>query len=450
MKIFAKTALAALVAAVAAYGGAQVLGHLRSEPGDSMPASSADQIRRGEYTARLADCIACHTAPGGKPYAGGLAMQTPLGAIYSTNITPDEETGIGRYSYAQFKNAVQHGIRADGAPLYPAMPYPSYAVMPEEDIQAMYAYFMHGVKAEKQANAAATLPPVLNWRWPLAYWQALFAPKRTFVPDSRYDVKINRGKYLVEGPGHCGACHTPRGIAYQEKTLSDDGKHFLSGALIDGWRAKSLRGEARGLASWSEDELTDFLGSGRTDKSAAFGAMADVVEHSTQYWRDEDLRAMAGYLKTLSPTPGRETALPPSTDSTTAMLKSGNYTRRGALLYAEHCMVCHRADGNGMPRIFPALNGNSAVYANNAQSVIQVTLEGGRMPHNQKDTMAFSMPAFKHLTDADIAEVVNFIRNGWHNQAPEIDSRDVAEIRRFVNNKAPNVVPQAASGENHE
>lgn len=450
MRIFTKTALSMAVLLVIIYGGAKWLAHARTDQTDIQLSADPVKVERGEYAARLADCFACHTAPGGQPYAGGLAMQTPLGAVYSTNITPDKETGIGNYSYAQFKSAVQHGIRADGSPLYPAMPYPSYTLMPDEDIQAMYAYFMHGVKPVKQANADSTLPPVLNWRWPLAYWQAAFAPKREFVPDSRFDAQTNHGKYLVEGPGHCGACHTPRGIAYQEKALSDDGKHFLSGAVIDGWRAKSLRGEARGLGSWTQAELAEFFASGRTERSAAFGAMAEVVEHSTQYWSDSDLQAMSGYLKTLSPTPGKETELPKREDTTTAMLRSGEYANRGALLYAEHCMVCHRADGNGMPRIFPALNNNSAVYANNAQSVIQVTLEGGRTPHSKHDVMAFSMPGFKHLTDSDIADVVNFVRNGWHNQAPEISSRDVAEIRHFVNRKAPNIVPQAASGAHHE
>lgn len=450
MKPFTKTALAVAVLFGMAYGGAEWLTYSRAVPAQA--AVSADQtlIKRGEYVARLSDCFACHTAPKGKPYAGGLAMQTPLGAVYSTNITPDKATGIGSYSYQQFKNAVQHGIRSDGTPLYPAMPYPSYVIMSEADIQAMYAYFMHGVKPVSQQNAHSTLPPVLNWRWPLAYWQALFAPQRRFQADSRYDEHINRGKYLVEGPGHCGACHTPRGIAYQEKVLSDDDSYFLSGAVIDGWRAKSLRGEARGLASWSEDELVDFFASGRTDTSAAFGAMADVVEHSTQYWTDGDLKALSGYLKTLSPAQGKEVELPKREDVTTAMLRSGKYSSRGALLYAEHCIVCHRADGNGVPRVFPALNNNSAVYANNAQSVIQITLEGGRMPQSKHDLMAFSMPGFRYLSDQDIADVANFVRNGWQNQAPEISKADVAEIRRFIRNKAPNIVPQAASGEHHE
>ncbi|QEY25342.1 c-type cytochrome [Neisseria zalophi] len=450
MKTVSKTVLAAAILLGLAYGGSELLTRQRHETGQATVKINAEQIRRGEYIAALSDCFACHTAPKGRAYAGGLAMQTPLGAIYSTNITPDKETGIGSYTYNQFKAAVQHGIRSDGTPLYPAMPYASYAVMPDDDIQALYAYFMQGVESVKQKNAGSTIPPVLNWRWPLAYWQAMFAPKRSFEPDGRYNIQLNRGKYLVEGPGHCGACHTPRGIAYQEKALSEDGKYFLNGAVIDGWRAKSLRGDARGLASWHTKEIADFLATGRTERSAAFGAMADVVEHSTRYWLPEDIQAISAYLKTLSPTPGKVTALPAKVDKTTAMLQSGQYVGRGALLYAEHCQVCHRADGNGVERIFPALNKNSAVYAGYPQSVIQITLEGGRMPENGHDVMAFSMPGFKNLSDEDIAEVVNFVRNGWTNQAPETNSKEVAEIRAFVNGKAQNFVPNTASGAHHE
>lgn len=450
MNTFSKTVLLAVVLLGGAYGGSKWLTRQHGEAGQTAVEFNEETIRRGEYVARLSDCFACHTAPSGQPYAGGLAMQTPLGAIYSTNITPDKETGIGSYNYAQFKAAVQHGIRADGTPLYPAMPYVSYAIMPDDEIQALYAYFMKGVQPVKQENAASTIPPVLNWRWPLAYWQAWFAPQRDFVADKRYNAQINRGKYLVEGPGHCGACHTPRGVAYQEKALSEDGQHFLSGAVIDGWRAKSLRGDARGLASWKAEELADFFASGRTERSAAFGAMAEVVEHSTRYWLPEDIQAMAAYLKTLSPAPHQEAKLPAKQDTTTAMLRSGKYSSRGALLYAEHCMACHRADGNGVARIFPALNQNSAVYSKHPQSVIQVTLEGGRTPGSQHDAMTFSMPAFKHLSDEDITDLVNFVRNSWSNQAPEVSRKEVTEIRDFVNGKAPNFVPQAAAGAHHE
>lgn len=430
---------ATIVAVATAYGGSQWIMSSRQQSVQSPSPSNAEVLARGRYVAQSADCFACHSVPGGKAYAGGLAMQTPVGAIYSTNITPDPETGIGRYSLQQFNNAVKHGVRGDGAPLYPAMPYPSYTIMPDGDIAAMYAYFMQEVTPIKQANQAPTMPKLMAMRWPVAYWQALFAPARAFTPNPKWDGQTNRGAYLVEGPGHCGACHTPRGaVGYQEKALSlADNDHFLSGAVVDGWRAKSLRGEENGLGTWSEAEIALFLKTGRTDTSAAFGAMADVVEHSMQHMSDTDLHGIARYLKALPPVTGRLATRPRQTDTTTQALLDGSDVSRGAMLYTENCVACHRADGKGVARIFPALDGNSAVFANNAQSVIQITLEGGRMPHTPADTMAYTMPAFKQLSDADVATVVNFVRTSWSNNAATVRTEDVTDMRHFLQQKSP-------------
>ncbi len=437
-KIYFTLSALAVIGVVAAYGGSHALMSARQQTIEPKLTASADVVQRGQYVAQSSDCFACHSVPGGAPYAGGLAMQTPVGAIYSTNITPDVETGIGGYSLAQFANAVKHGVRQDGAPLYPAMPYPSYTIMPDEDVEAMYAYFMTEVKPVKQENQASTLPTVMSMRWPVAYWQALFAPSREFKPHSEWDAQTKRGAYLVEGPGHCGACHTPRGVAYQEKAMSmADNDSFLSGAVVDGWRAKSLRGEGNGLGEWSEADITQFLQTGRTDKIIAFGAMADVVEHSTQHMTTEDLGAMAKYLKSLPATSGRPLERSTQEDKTTQALLDGTDTSRGALLYTENCIVCHRADGKGVPRIFPAMDDNSAVVANNAQSVIQVTLEGGRMADTPHDKMAFTMPAFNKLSDEDVKDIVNFVRTEWTNNAPRIETKDVTEIRRFLEKKSP-------------
>ncbi|MGO1246323.1 MAG: c-type cytochrome [Oceanisphaera sp.] len=435
-------------------GGAHLLSKQRavSDQGHAntqLNSNNTQLVQKGEYVARTADCVACHTAPGGQPFAGGLAMETPLGAIYSTNITPDKDTGIGQYSLADFKRAVQHGVTPDNRPLYPAMPYPSYAIMPDEDISAMYAYFMTGVNAVNQANGESTIPWPFNMRWPMSWWQLLFAPDRDFEPDTQLSALENRGAYLVEGPGHCGACHTPRGLAYQEKAMKMDGANsaFLSGAVIDGWRAKSLRGEARGLSSWSQDELEQFFATGRTDKVAAFGAMGDVIEHSTRYMSEADISAMSAYLKQLPPAKGKILAFEPKEDTTTAALQAGSDLSQGALLYVENCMVCHRADGLGIPRIFPALAENSAIFAKNPQSVIQVTLEGGKMPSNNKDVMDFAMPSFNHMSDDEVASVINFIRNGWTNQAPEVAASEVKHIRQFLAGKSPHL---AVAGDAHE
>ncbi len=437
MKRWHRNILVVVIGGLAlAFGLGQALPNLRTV-NTTMTVDITDPalIKRGEYVARTADCVACHSTLGGKAYAGGLPMLTPLGAIYSTNITPDRETGIGDYSFDDFLNATKHGVRQDKSALYPAMPYPSYGIMPDEDIAAMYAYFMSVVEPVRQFNKPSELPPVLNWRWPLAYWQALFAPERDFVAETQ-DPVLTRGQYLIEGPGHCGSCHTERGIGFQEVALSNaDSDRFLSGAVIDGWRAKSLRGEHRGLGTWSAADIVDFLKTGRTDTTAAFGAMAEVVEHSTQYMTDADLYAMAAYLKTLSPAPGEDVSLPAKQDLTTQKLLDGVYDSRGALLYVEYCLACHRADGKGVPRIFPALEGNSAVYSNEPHSVLQITLSGGRMPDTPHDRMAFSMPAFDTLADADIAEVVNYIRNSWTNQASEVTVEDVVAMRSFLSKK---------------
>lgn len=443
-----KAVVGLLVAAGLAIGGAQLLtANRKVDTAASVDIQDRRLIEAGAYIARTGDCVACHSVPGGKPFAGGLAMQTPVGTIYSSNISPDKQSGIGNYDYADFKNAVQFGIRKDGTPLYPAMPYPSYAIMPDADIQALYAYFMSQVEPVSQPSADSTIPWPLNMRWPMAWWQLLFASKRDFAAPAGADEKLVRGAYLVEGPGHCGACHTPRGLAYQEKALSlADGDAFLSGAVIDGWRAKSLRGEAQGLQSWSAEEIVMFLKTGRTDKVAAFGAMADVVEHSTRYFTDGDLASIAAYLKQLPPVAGKLAAFPPKADTTTAALRDGRYDSRGAVIYMEQCVVCHRADGQGMPRIFPALAGNSAVYAQNPQSIIQITLEGGKMPANETDAMAFAMPGFRHLSNQDVTDVINFIRTAWTNQAPPIADNDVAHIRDFLASKKPNIV----AGGKHE
>lgn len=455
-KIKKTVTLIAVLAAVG-IGGAVIGAHFLSQHRASsldtdvtVDLTSSDLIAKGAYIARTADCVACHTAPSGQPFAGGLAMETPLGAIYSTNITPDADTGIGHYELDDFIRAVKHGVTPDNRPLYPAMPYPSYVIVPDEDLTALYAFFMQSVPAVKQQNGESTIPWPFNMRWPMSWWQVLFASEREFVADANLSAEENRGAYLVEGPGHCGACHTPRGIAYQEKSLNlaaGPNSDFLSGAVIDGWRAKSLRSEARGLASWSQADLADFFATGRTDLVAAFGAMADVVEHSTRYMNESDIAAMAAYLKQLPPAKGKILEFEPKQDITTAALQAGTDHSQGALLYVENCMVCHRADGLGMPRIFPALAQNSAIYAKNAQSVIQVTLEGGKMPSNDVDVMDFAMPSFKHLTNDEMVAVINFIRNGWTNQAPDIAAKDVEHIRQFLAIKSPHL---AVAGDAHE
>ncbi|MCE0490257.1 cytochrome c [Pantoea sp. Mb-10] len=395
-------------------------------------------IKRGEYLARAGDCVACHSTADGKPFAGGLGMKTPIGTIYSTNITPDRATGIGDYSYDDFQKAVRHGVAKNGDTLYPAMPYPSYAVVSDDDMQALYAYFMHGVQPVSQANKESDIPWPLSMRWPLAIWRGIFAPDvKAFQPAAQEDATLARGRYLVEGLGHCGACHTPRSFTMQEKALNnDDGSDYLSGsnAPIDGWTANNLRGDNRdGLGRWSEDELRQFLRYGRNDRTAAFGGMTEVVQHSLQYLSDEDIAAIAKYLKSLGAKDPNQTAFTQD-DSVARALWKGDDRQPGASLYVDSCAACHKTDGSGYQRFYPALRGNPVVMADDPTSLIHIVLAGGSLPGVQGAPSAITMPAFGwRLNDSQVAEVVNFIRSSWGNSVKTpVTAKDVAKIRQDI------------------
>lgn len=415
------TALAAASLAIFAWTAAA-----RAEIDLAATKAGAALIEAGRKAAVAGDCVACHTAAGGKPYAGGLAMQTPFGTIYSTNITPDTTTGIGRYTYEEFAAALRKGVAKDGHHLYPAMPYPSYARVSEADMRALYAYFMEGVDAIDQPNRGTEIPWPLSMRWPLAVWNKMFVP--AIQPAS---AEAERGAYLVEGLGHCGSCHTPRGIGFQEKAMTDsDGPAFLAGGEIDGWFAKSLRGEkGPGLGDWSADELVDFMRTGRTDRTAAFGGMTEVVTHSTQSMDSADLQAIARYLKSLTPS-GQAIYTAKAGDSAFEELRRGDYQRRGAVLYAEFCQACHRSDGMGVPRIYPALAGNSAVLPANPASLIRVALAGGRMAVVEGGHIPFAMPGFSALSDQDVADILTFVRAAWGNNAPPVEAAQVGRARK--------------------
>lgn len=414
-----------------------------------------DLIKRGEYLARAGDCVACHTSKDGKAFAGGLPMETPIGTIYSTNITPDKATGIGSYSYDDFQKAVRHGIAKNGDTLYPAMPYPSYAVVSDEDMQALYAYFMHGVAPVAQQNKESDIPWPLSMRWPLSIWRTIFAPDvKAFQPKTGEDQELARGRYLVEGLGHCGACHTPRSVTMQEKALNDaKGSDYLAGsnASIDGWTASNLRGDNRdGLGRWSEDDLVQFLRTGRNNDTAAFGGMTDVVEHSLQYLNDNDIKAIARYLKSLGAKDPSQVGFQPD-DAVAQALWKGDDSKAGAAEYVDSCAACHRTDGRGYKRFFPALRGNPVVLADDATSLIHIVLSGSTLPGVQGAPTTVVMPGFGwRLNDQQVADVVNFIRTSWGNRAMKaVTAHDVAEVRKesFVANSQGDVdiekLPQA-------
>lgn len=401
----------------------------------SVSAAEVDQqalVKQGEYLARAGDCVACHTAKDGQPFAGGLPMETPIGVIYSTNITPDK-TGIGDYSFEDFDQAVRHGVAKDGSTLYPAMPFPSYARVSDADMQALYAYFMKGVAPVVRDNQDSDIPWPLSMRWPLSIWRWMFAPSlETPALATDSDPVISRGAYLVEGLGHCGACHTPRALTMQEKALSaSDGSAFLSGsAPLEGWIAKSLRGDHKdGLGSWSEEQLVQFLKTGRSDRSAVFGGMSDVVVHSMQYMSEADLTAIARYLKSLPANDPKDQ--PHSYDQQVAeALWKGDDSQPGAAVYIDNCAACHRTDGKGYTRVFPALAGNPVLQSADATSLIHIVLKGGTLPATHSAPSTFTMPPFAwRLSDQEVADVVNFIRGSWGNQASAVKAGDVAALR---------------------
>ncbi|MRT30533.1 cytochrome c [Herbaspirillum sp. CAH-3] len=406
------------------------------------PPPSAELIQRGEYVARQADCVACHSTPKSKPFAGGLEMATPLGAIYATNITPDRGSGIGDYSLAEFDRALRHGVARDGHRLYPAMPYPSYAKMSDEDVSALYAYFMHGVKPVVQANQESDIPWPLNMRWPLAFWNLALTSPHPYQPDPKQDALWNRGAYLVQGAGHCGSCHTPRGVAMNEKGL--DGGHplYLSGALLDGWYAPSLRGDVNtGIGRWSEAEVVQFLKTGRNQHAVVFGSMADAFNNSTQFLSDQDLQAIARYLKSLPGDPKRDGDPWKYDTGTTTALAAQRLDSPAARTYMAKCAACHAVDGRGRAPWIPPLAGAVSSLAKEDASAINVTLNGSVRVVADGVPDSYRMPPFRsQLTDAEIADVLSFIRSSWGNHGGAVKVDDVKTLRERTNPASSNPI----------
>ena len=399
---------------------------------------SPASIKHGQYLARMGDCIACHTDTGGQPFAGGLAMQTPMGRIFSTNITPDRQTGIGEYTYGQFERAVRRGVARSGETLYPAMPYPSYAKISDDDMKDLYAYFMQAVTPVRKQNRRSDIPWPLSLRWPLTYWRWFFAPAVNSYVLAPADDPLSRGAYIVETLGHCGACHTPRGFAMQEKAMShQDGALYLSGADIDHWVAPSLRNDEKsGLGSMSMTEIATLLKTGRNDRSAIFGGMSDVVHNSLQYLSDNDLAATAQYLKSLG---SNDNASALAYDDTEAKaMYRGDVSVPGARLYVDHCATCHRTHGYGYPQTFPALALNPVVNGDDPTSLIHIVLRGGTMPGTRDTPTQYAMPAFgDRLSDEEVASLLTFVRSSWGNKASKVTSSEVRRLRKEIPESGP-------------
>jgi mono/diheme cytochrome c family protein len=382
-------------------------------------APAVAEIKRGEYLARAGNCIACHTARGGAPYAGGLAIGTPFGTVYSTNITPDAKTGIGTWTPAHFWRAMHHGRSKDGRLLYPAFPYPEYTQVTREDSDAIFAFLLSVPPVEQVARPHALRFPY-NSQVALAVWRALFFQPESFQQDHSKSADWNRGAYLVRGLSHCVACHSSRNAfgATNEKLE-------LSGGVIpmQGWYAPSLTAAREaGVSDWDTAHIVQLLKAGVSPRGSVMGPMAEVVYRSTQYLSDGDLTAMAVFLKAL---PASETGAPSKRTR-----PADEVSARGAKIYEAHCAQCHGDRGEGASGVYPALAGNRAVTMDVPANVIRVVLSGGYLPATAGNPRPYGMPPFAHvLGDAEIADVVTFVRSAWNNDGAAVSQLQVMKSR---------------------
>src|SRR4051812_38785735 len=324
---------------------------------------SFDRVERGRYLAILGDCAGCHTRPGGEPFAGGLALETPFGKLVAPNITPDTDTGIGHWTTEEFVSAVRQGRGHNGTRLYPAMPYPAYTRMSDEDVLALRSYFLT-IAPVRNAVVSNQLPFPFNIRFSMLVWNAInFSPGR-FQPNAEKSPAWNRGAYIVQGPGHCVTCHTPKNFLGGDK-----GDAGLAGANLQGWFAPNLTTDQRiGIGRWSKDDLVRYLKSGANSWTLASGPMAEAVSHSTSQMSDDDLTAIAEYLKDNSaPAAAASTAAPPA-----------NVMQAGAAIYKDNCAACHRDNGMGDGGLFPRLAGSALVQQDDPTTLMRVVLQGSR------------------------------------------------------------------------
>lgn len=427
-KIIRWIAIAVSVIAIAAVAFALWPTSSKNLTADEAFLKKPETIEQGKYLAVLGDCAACHSTDSGKTYAGGNAIESPIGNMYSPNISPDNEHGIGTYTLDDFDRALRYGIRKDGVSLYPAMPYPSYAKITDEDVIALYAYFKYGVEPSNQASTANEIPWPLSIRFPMTYWRKMFAPNVESLDESKYnDEKVARGAYLVQGLAHCGACHTPRAITMQEIALDESKPEFLEGeTLIDGWVAINLLNNDDGLKNWNEEDIVGSLSMGKNKKGAVLGSpMNEFIHESGQHITDEDLSAMVAYLKIL---PAKAETQPKFVVANKDA--KPEKTAVGFNLYRKNCVSCHGMKGDGNKGKYPELSANPTVLATNPQSVIRVTLEGSKHSTVNEQAKREAMKDFsKKLSDQDVADISTFIRSHWGNQAPAVTAEEVKIIR---------------------
>lgn len=387
--------------------------------GTFRPAMAQDELARGRYLAVLGDCAGCHSAPHGASFAGGVSFTAPFGTLYSTNITPDAKYGIGSWSRDDFYRALHEGIAKGGRHLYPAFPYIYFTNINRADSDALYA-FLRSQKPVAQAPPPDRLHFPFNIRAVMIVWNWLYRDSGRFQADSAQTAEWNRGAAIVNGLGHCGACHTPKNFMFADK-----GGQRLAGGLVEGWYANDIRGGNRdGLARWSVDDIAQFLATGRNRFSVAAGTMQEKVSSSTSRMTDADRKAIAVYLKSLS------AGMPPSPPPPGA-----DRMKNGEAVFVANCAPCHAAQGGSPPLQpdrpdYPKLAGDTLVLGRDPTTVIHTILEGAQAPSTANDPVGFAMPAFATLSDTEIADVATYIRNSGGNRAPAVSSSDVRQLRR--------------------
>jgi len=433
LKRLAKIAAGLALAVVVALGAfaAWRLYHRDPEIWAADVASTPELVARGEYLVKAADCAACHTVPGGKPFAGGLAFQLPFGTIYSTNITPDKATGIGGWSDDDFVRALHEGIAKDGSHLYPAFPYTSFTGLSRDDVVAMKAYLFTVAPVSAPARPNELSFP-FNQRWTLALWNIAFLDAHRFRPNPDASEAQNRGAYLATALGHCGECHTPRNVGFGMET----GRQF-GGALLEGWHAYNITtDQAYGIGGWSDDQIADYLSSGHASgRGSAAGPMAEAVADSLQYLTPADTKAIVAYLRRVEPqsgTPGTQTGPIPATVTTSAAWSPGPQDTKndlGRRIFEGACASCHSWNGSGRETAYAALAGSQAVNDPQGVNLIQVLLTGADLKTRRG---AGYMPSFRAAyTDEELAAVANYVIGHFGGKDGQVTAETVRRHREL-------------------